>query len=105
MSLRCRVGDKVVAYPWIGCGECAVPEGEAALPPTAHTRHQTRQRLWHARHRAAWPVPPAARGRATGARCDLHLLGITALSALKKTRSHLSADDHLVIIGAAGGGS
>ncbi len=32
--------------------------------------------------------------------------GITALSALKKTRSHLSADDHLVIIGAGGvGGS
>src|SRR5580692_11324118 len=32
--------------------------------------------------------------------------GITAYSALKKTRSHLSADDHLVIIGAGGvGGS
>jgi len=32
--------------------------------------------------------------------------GITALSALKKTRKHLGADDHLVIIGAGGvGGS
>ena len=32
--------------------------------------------------------------------------GITALSALKKTREHLGADDHLVIIGAGGvGGS
>jgi D-arabinose 1-dehydrogenase-like Zn-dependent alcohol dehydrogenase len=32
--------------------------------------------------------------------------GITAFSALKKTRGHLSADDHLVIIGAGGvGGS
>ena len=32
--------------------------------------------------------------------------GITALSALKKTRSHLGTDDHLVIIGAGGvGGS
>ena len=32
--------------------------------------------------------------------------GITALSALKKTRAHLGSDDHLVIIGAGGvGGS
>ena len=32
--------------------------------------------------------------------------GITAFSALKKTRGHLGADDHLVIIGAGGvGGS
>ena len=36
----------------------------------------------------------------------LLLLGITALSALKKTRGHLGVDDHLVIIGAGGvGGS
>jgi D-arabinose 1-dehydrogenase-like Zn-dependent alcohol dehydrogenase len=31
--------------------------------------------------------------------------GITAFSALKKTRGHLGADDHLVIIGAGVGGS
>ena len=30
--------------------------------------------------------------------------GITALSALKKTRSHLGTEDHLVIIGAGGVG-
>jgi D-arabinose 1-dehydrogenase-like Zn-dependent alcohol dehydrogenase len=56
-----KVGDKVVAYPWIGCGECAVcRKGGTALPQSAHPRHSTGRRLWHARYRAARPLSPSA---------------------------------------------
>jgi propanol-preferring alcohol dehydrogenase len=49
-----KVGDKVVAYPWIGCGEGTV------MPQPAHPRHPTGRRLWHTRNRAEWPLPPSA---------------------------------------------
>ena len=100
------VGDKVVAYPWIGCGECAVcRKGEELLclnPRTLGTRraggYATHVIVPNARyllpHRG---VPQALAATYT---CS----GITAFSALKKTRDHLGADDHLVIIGAGGVG-
>ncbi len=54
----------------------------------------------HGRH--LLPHEGVPRGLAATYTCS----GITAFSALKKTRSHLAADDHLVIIGAGGvGGS
>jgi D-arabinose 1-dehydrogenase-like Zn-dependent alcohol dehydrogenase len=101
-------GDKVVAYPWIGCGECAVcRKGEELLclnPRTLGARraggYATHVLVPHARYLLPYGGVPQALA-ATYA-CS----GITALSALKKTRGHVGADDHLAIIGAGGvGGS
>jgi D-arabinose 1-dehydrogenase-like Zn-dependent alcohol dehydrogenase len=103
-----KSGDKVVAYPWIGCGECAVcKNGDELLclaPRTLGTRrhggYATHVVVPHARYLLPHDgVPPPLAATYT---CS----GITALSALKKTREHVGPDDHLVIIGAGGvGGS
>ena len=102
------VGDKVVAYPWIGCGECAVcRKGEELLclnPRTLGTRraggYATHVLVPHARY--LLPYDGIPQDLAATYTCS----GITALSALKKTREHVGRDDHLVIIGAGGvGGS
>ena len=101
-----NVGDKVAVYPWIGCGECAVcRQGEELLclrPHTVGTRraggYATHVIVPHSRYLLPHEgVPPALAAIST---CS----GITALSALKKTRGHLGSDDHLVIIGAGGVG-
>jgi D-arabinose 1-dehydrogenase-like Zn-dependent alcohol dehydrogenase len=101
-------GDKVVAYPWIGCGECEVcKRGEELLclrPRTLGTRvaggYGTHVIVPNARYLlpyGAIPQPLAATYTCSG---------ITAYSALKKAKDHVGADDHLVIIGAGGvGGS
>ena len=103
-----EVGDKVVAYPWIGCGECAVcRKGEELLclnPRTLGTRrpggYGTHVIVPHGRY--LLPHDGVPQGLAATYTCS----GITAYSALKKTRGHLDVDDHLVIIGAGGvGGS
>jgi propanol-preferring alcohol dehydrogenase len=103
-----RVGDKVVAYPWIGCGDCAVcQKGEELLclnPRTLGTRraggYGTHVIVPHGRY--LLPHDGIPQGLAATYTCS----GITAFSALKKTRERLGADDHLVIIGAGGvGGS
>src|SRR5260370_6724304 len=103
-----KVGDKVVAYPWIGCGECAAClKGEELLclnPRTLGTRraggYATHVIVPHARY--LLPHEGVPQGLAATYTCS----GITAFSALKKTRDRLGADDHLVIIGAGGvGGS
>jgi propanol-preferring alcohol dehydrogenase len=103
-----KVGDKVVAYPWIGCGECAVcRKGEELLclsPRTLGTRraggYGTHVIVPHGRY--LLPHQGVPQGLAATYTCS----GITAFSALKKTRGHLGTDDHLVIIGAGGvGGS
>src|SRR5205809_7157426 len=103
-----KPGDKVVAYPWIGGGECAVcRKGEELLclrPQTLGTRraggYGTHVIVPHARY--LLPHEGVPQGLAATYTCS----GITAFSALKKTRDHLTADDHLVIIGAGGvGGS
>jgi D-arabinose 1-dehydrogenase-like Zn-dependent alcohol dehydrogenase len=98
-----EVGDKVVAYPWIGCGECAVcREGEELLcltPRTLGTRraggYGTHVIVPHGRY--LLPHEGVPQGLAATYTCS----GITAFSALKKTRTHLGTEDHLVIIGAA----
>jgi D-arabinose 1-dehydrogenase-like Zn-dependent alcohol dehydrogenase len=101
-----KVGDKVVAYPWIGCGECAVcRKGDELLclsPRTLGTRraggYGTHVIVPQGRYLLAHDGVP--QGLAATCTCS----GITAFSALKKTRAHLGADDHLVIIGAGGVG-
>src|SRR5256886_4976265 len=103
-----KIGDKVVAYPWIGCGECAVcRKGEELLcltPRTLGTRRAGGYGIHvivpHSRYLLSHEGVP--QGLAATYTCS----GITAFSALKKTRERLGADDHLVIIGAGGvGGS
>ncbi|HYC13328.1 MAG TPA: alcohol dehydrogenase [Stellaceae bacterium] len=103
-----KVGDKRVVYPWIGCGQCAVcRRGEellCATPRTVGTRraggYGTHVIVPHARYLVEHAgVPQALAATYT---CS----GITAFSALKKTRERLGTEDHLVIIGAGGvGGS
>jgi D-arabinose 1-dehydrogenase-like Zn-dependent alcohol dehydrogenase len=103
-----KLGDKVVAYPWIGCGECAVcQKGQELLclnPRTLGTRraggYGTHVIVPHSRY--LLPHDGVPQSLAATYTCS----GITAYSALKKTRGHLGTDDHLVIIGAGGvGGS
>ncbi|MGH7036630.1 MAG: alcohol dehydrogenase [Stellaceae bacterium] len=103
-----KVGDKVVAYPWIGCGECDVcKKGEELLclrPRTLGTRvaggYGTHVIVPHGRY--LLPHDGVPQDLAATYTCS----GITAYSALKKTRGHVGADGHLVIIGAGGvGGS
>jgi D-arabinose 1-dehydrogenase-like Zn-dependent alcohol dehydrogenase len=103
-----EVGDKRVVYPWIGCGQCAVcRRGEELLCPTPRTLgtrraggYGTHVIVPHARYLVEHAgVPQALAATYT---CS----GITAFSALKKTRERLGSEDHLVIIGAGGvGGS
>jgi D-arabinose 1-dehydrogenase-like Zn-dependent alcohol dehydrogenase len=102
------VGDKRVVYPWIGCGHCAVcRRGEELLcltPQTLGTRraggYGTHVIVPHARYLVDHKGVP--QDLAATYTCS----GITAFSALKKTRGHVGRDDHLVIIGAGGvGGS
>jgi alcohol dehydrogenase, propanol-preferring len=102
------VGAKVVAYPWIGCGECEVcKKGEELLclrPRTLGTRvaggYGTHVIVPSGRY--LLPYGGIPQSLAATYTCS----GITAFSALKKTREHLGRDDHLVIIGAGGvGGS
>lgn len=101
-------GDKVVAYPWIGCGECDVcKKGEELLclrPRTLGTRiaggYATHVIVPHAKY--LLPYGDVPQDLAATYTCS----GITAYSALKKTKDHVGHDDHLVIIGAGGvGGS
>jgi len=99
-----KVGDKVVAYPWIGCGECAVcKKGEELLCLTPRTLGTRRAggygtHVPHGRYLLRHDGIP--QGLAATYTCS----GITAFSALKKTREHVGAEDHLVIIGAGGVG-
>ena len=103
-----KAGDKVVAYPWIGCGECDLcKRGEDLLclrPRTLGTRvaggYGTYVIVPHGRY--LLPYDGIPQDLAATYTCS----GITAYSALKKTREHVGTDDHLVIIGAGGvGGS
>jgi len=102
------VGDKRVVFPWIGCGQCAVCErGDELLCLTPRTIG-TRRNGGYATH----VVVPHAKylldhtGVPQGLAATYACSGITALSALKKTRSHVGAGEPLLIIGAGGvGGS
>jgi len=100
------IGDKVVAYPWIGCGECAVcRKGEELLcltPRTLGTRtsggYASHVLVPHARYLVDYGAVPQA--LAATYTCS----GITAYSALKKIRDHVGDSDHFLIIGAGGVG-
>ncbi len=84
-----KVGDKVVAYPWIGCGECAVcRKGEELLclrPRTLGTRraggYGTHVIVPHGRY--LLPHQGVPQGLAATYTCS----GITAFSALKRAGS------------------
>ena len=103
-----KVGDKVVAYPWIGCGQCDVcKSGQELLCNTPRTLG-TRVAGGYGSHvivpsgRYLLPYDGIPQALAATYTCS----GITAYSALKKAREHVGRDDHLVIIGAGGvGGS
>lgn len=103
-----KVGDKVVAYPWIGCGQCDVCKaGQELLCNTPRTLG-TRVAGGYGSHvivpsgRYLLPYDGIPQALAATYTCS----GITAYSALKKAKEHVGHDDHLVIIGAGGvGGS
>jgi propanol-preferring alcohol dehydrogenase len=99
------VGDRVVVYPWIGCGECAVcRRGEELLclkPRIVGTwkdgGYSDRVLVPHARYLVPFgdlPIEVA---------CTYACSGVTALSALKKADATL-ADDTVLLIGAGGVG-
>ena len=98
-------GDKVVVYPWLGCGTCTVcMRGEGLLcmaPRTLVTRraggYGERGMVPHARY---W-VPHGGIDRDLAATYTCS--GITAYSALKKA-AHIRPDQSLVMIGAGGVG-
>jgi D-arabinose 1-dehydrogenase-like Zn-dependent alcohol dehydrogenase len=96
-----------VAYPWICCGErvvCRQGEELLCLTPYLGTRraggYGTHVIVPHGRYL----LRHDGVSQSLAATCTCS--GITAFSALKKTREHLGVDDHLVTIGAGGvGGS
>jgi D-arabinose 1-dehydrogenase-like Zn-dependent alcohol dehydrogenase len=102
-----NIGGKYVVYPWIGCGSCAPCKRDEELlcmtPRTLGTRRDggygDHVLVPHARYLVAYD------GVSRDVACTCTCSGITAYSALKKTRG-LRNDDWLVIIGAGGvGGS
>ena len=102
-----KPGEKYVVYPWIGCGTCApCKRGEELLCMTPRTLG-TRRDGGYGDHvlvpHARYLVPYDGIGRELAATYTCS--GITAYSALKKTK-HIGKDDWLVVIGAGGvGGS
>ena len=101
-----RLGETVIVYPWIGCGECPtclrgdehlcvraarnmglqVPGGYADVVRVAHARYLV-------------PVGTLEPARAATFACA----GITALSAIRKLPA-LTADDWVAVIGCGGVG-
>jgi propanol-preferring alcohol dehydrogenase len=101
-----ELGDRVVVYPWLGCGECAVCErGDEHMCPRASRTlgiqlpggYADLVRVPHVRYLV--PIGTLAPERAATFACA----GITALSAIRKVAS-LSADDYIAIIGCGGVG-
>jgi D-arabinose 1-dehydrogenase-like Zn-dependent alcohol dehydrogenase len=99
------IGDVRVAYPWIGCGQCAVcASGHEELCPAPRVLG-----LQRAGGFADHVLVPDARvlvdpGRVPLAQaCTYACAGITAYAALKKA-APLAAGDTLLIIGAGGVG-
>ena len=99
------VGDRRVVYPWIGCGSCPVcASGEEHLCPVSLPLGVGRAGGYadhvivpHARYLFEYgDLPPALAGTFA---CS----GITAFSALAKTRDRVTGR-HLLIIGAGGVG-
>ena len=99
-------GDKVVVYPWLGCGACPVCErGDEHLCPRASRTlgiqlpggYADLVRVPNACYLV--PIGTLAPERAATFACA----GITALGALRKLTT-VGADDHVAIIGCGGVG-
>jgi D-arabinose 1-dehydrogenase-like Zn-dependent alcohol dehydrogenase len=101
-----KVGDKVVVYPWLGCGNCPVcATGNEHLCPRA-VRNLGIQlpggyadvvRVPHARYLV--PIGSLSPARAATFACA----GITAFGAIRKLPA-LGKDDHVAIVGCGGVG-
>jgi propanol-preferring alcohol dehydrogenase len=100
------VGERVVAYPWIGCGECATCErgdDHLCVRPARNLGLQLpggfadRVRVPHARYLV--PIGTLDPARAATLACA----GITAWSAVRKIDA-LGADETVAVVGCGGVG-
>ncbi len=99
------IGDQRVAYPWIGCGECHLCLAGNDIFCTAanylgtrvHGGYSDHVLVPHPRYLLDYEGIPAALA------CTYACSGLTAYSALLKA-GDLTADDHLLIVGAGGVG-
>jgi propanol-preferring alcohol dehydrogenase len=100
------LGDKVIVYPWLGCGDCPVcKHGDDHLCPRASSHlgiqlpggYADLVRVPHARYLV--PIGTLAPARAATFACA----GITAYGAIRKLNP-MTADDHVAIIGCGGVG-
>ncbi len=99
------LGDKRVAYPWIGCGQCPLClAGDDIMCATQQylgTRvpggYSDYVLVPHPRYLLEYDGIPA------GLACTYACSGLTGYSALRKT-GDLTAQDHLLIVGAGGVG-
>ena len=100
------IGDRVIVYPWLGCGACAVCErGDDHLCPRASRSlgiqlpggYADIVRVPHARYLVPLGTLPPARA------ATFACAGITAFSAVRKL-APMTPDDHVVIIGCGGVG-
>ncbi len=104
-----EVGGKYVVYPWIGCGACEPCKRDEELLCLTPRTLGTRRDGGYGDHvivpHARYLVPYKGIGRELAATYTCS--GITAYSALKKTREKATkADDFVMVIGAGGvGGS
>jgi len=101
-----KIGDKVIVYPWLGCGACPVCErGDDHLCPKASRNlgiqlpggYADLVRVPHDRYLV--PIGKLEPARAATFACA----GITAFGAIRKL-DPLTAEDHVAIIGCGGVG-
>ena len=101
-----KLGDKVIVYPWLGCGACPVCErGDDHLCPRASRNlgiqlpggYADLVRVPHDRYLVGIGTLEPARA------ATFACAGITALGAISKL-DPLGADDHVAIIGCGGVG-
>ena len=101
-----KLGDKVVVYPWLGCGSCPVCErGDDHLCPRASRNmgiqlpggYADLARVPHERYLV--PIGTLEPARAATFACA----GITAYGAISKLNP-MGEDDHVAIIGCGGVG-
>tara|TARA_Y100000588_G_scaffold376172_1_gene453526 strand:- start:1147 stop:2202 length:1056 start_codon:yes stop_codon:yes gene_type:complete len=99
------IGDKRIAYPWIGCGNCAVCKNDEELlcnnPITLGTRRHGGYAEYLLVPDAKYLVPYEGVDEAVAATAACS--GITAYSALKKIK-HIRSDQTALLIGAGGVG-
>ncbi|KAL6046963.1 alcohol dehydrogenase [Balamuthia mandrillaris] len=99
-------GDKVVVYPWIGCGSCSRCRQGHDNICDGHTREigfsnrgGYAQQVWVPHERYVVKLPE---GMPLESSCLLPCSGLTAFSALKRT--NVSAKDFILFIGMGGVG-